>query len=212
MKKLISHVALIAFAALLGACASSGYKQADKMAVSLQEAAQGIDETLAPFDAALIALSDLVNNPGTDMAPQFQSYSAAVNRLDAQAQVASGQAEAMRLEGLAYFQKWNEERAEIQDGPLRIRSFDRKIAVGTQFEDVWSSYAESKSEFDPFMSDLKDIRTALGTDLTHGGLDSIRSLANKANSTGRPLRESLVRLSEQLKNFGADLSSASPAF
>jgi hypothetical protein len=146
------------------------------------------------------------------MAPQFQSYSAAVNRLDAQAQVASGQAEAMRLEGLAYFQKWNEERAEIQDGPLRIRSFDRKIAVGTQFEDVWSSYAESKSEFDPFMSDLKDIRTALGTDLTHGGLDSIRSLANKANSTGRPLRESLVRLSEQLKNFGADLSSASPAF
>jgi hypothetical protein len=118
----------------------------------------------------------------------------------------------MRLEGLAYFQKWNEERAEIQDGPLRIRSFDRKIAVGTQFEDVRSSYAKSKTEFDPFMSDLKDIRTALGTDLTPGGLDSIRSLANKANSTGRPLRESLVLLSEQLKMFGADLSSTSPEF
>jgi hypothetical protein len=210
MKTLISPLVLIASTAFLAACASSGYKMADKMAVSLQETAQGIDETLVPFDAALIALNDLVDSPGTDMAPQFQSYSSAVNQLDAKAQVASGQADAMQLEGLAYFQKWNEERADIHNVPLRMRSFDRKIAVGTQFEDVRSNYSKSKADFDTFISDLKDIRTALGTDLTPGGLDSIRNPVNKANSTGRPLRESLVRLSEQFRNFGADLSSGSP--
>lgn len=210
MKKYCSFVSLITSAVLLAGCASSGYKHADKTATFLQEASQGIEETLVSFDAALIALSDIVTNPDADMGPQFQSYSSAVNQLDEQARVASGQADAMQLEGIAYFRKWNDERADIQDGPLRIRSFDRKIAVGTQFEDVRSSLAKSKAEFDPFMSDLKDIRTALGTDLTPGGLDSIRILADKAGVKGPPLRESLVRLSQKFKDLGAELSSTSP--
>ena len=61
------------------------------------------------------------------------------------------------------------------------------------------------------MSDIKDIRTSLATDLTAGGLASIKSTANKANENVTPLRESLTNLEADFKALGIALSSATPA-
>jgi hypothetical protein len=211
MNSLIPIISLAASAALLAGCTSSGYRKADQTAASLQEAARGIDDTLPPFDAVLVALNDLVDTPDADIAPQFQAYSSAVSLLETQVQAANVHADAMQQEGLAYFQKWNQERSKIENGRLRIRSLDRKLEVAAEFEAARASYAQFRADFDPFISDLKDIRTALATDLTPGGLESVRSLAGKANTNGPPLRASLVNLSAEFKSLGATLSSSAPA-
>lgn len=202
---------LAAGAALIAGCATSGYDKAGIASTSIREAAQGIDNTLGPLDTVVAALSDLVTNPGPDITPQYQKFSAAVSNLDSLANEVRNREAAMREQGVAYFQKWDEELAKIRNEDIQTGSLDRKNAVAARFERVRLSYAQVTADFAPFMSDLKDIRTALSTDLTAGGLASVKALAGNANEKVVPLRASLVRLSSEFRNLGVSISTSTPA-
>jgi len=211
MKTLMSFVAIAACGVLITGCISPGYEKAGTTSTSLRDAAQGIDNALGPLDTVVAALSDLVTNPGPDITPQFQKFSAAVSNLESLANEVTSREAAMRQQGAAYFQKWDEELAKIQNDDIQTRSLDRKNEVAARFAKVRVSYARTTANFAPFMSDLKDIRTALATDLTAGGLASVKGLASKANDKVLPLRESLISLSTDFKNLGVSLSTATPA-
>ena len=211
MKTLISLLTLATCGVLIAGCLSSGYKKAGTASTSLRDTAQGIDNALAPLDAVVVALSDLVTNPGPDITLQFRKFSAAVSNLESLANEVSSRELAMREQGAAYFQKWDEELPKIQNNDIQTRSLDRKNAVAARFEKVRISYAQTTANFAPFMSDLKDIRTALATDLTAGGIASVKGLAGQASDRVPPLRESLIRLSTEFKNLGVSLSTATPA-
>jgi hypothetical protein len=210
MKTLISLVSLAAFGVLVAGCVSSGYEKAGNTSTSLREEAQSIDNALGPLDAVVTALSDLVTNPAPDITPQFKKFSAAVSDLESLANEVSSRDAAMREQGAAYFQKWDEELPKIQNDDIQTRSLDRKNTVAARFEKVRLSYARTTANFAPFMSDLKDIRRALATDLTAGGLASVKGLASNANDKVLPLRESLISLSTEFKNLGVSLSPAAP--
>ena len=210
MKTLVPLSAIAAGLLLFAGCASSGYQKAGKTSASLQETAQGIDHALVPLDNVVATLADLVNNPQPDITPQFKKYSAAVSKLESLADDVSDHATAMRAQGTAYFKNWDLELAKIQNEDIHSRSLERKNAVAAHFECVRVSYAKTTTEFAPFMSDLKDIRTALATDLTSGGIASIKGLSGKANDKVLPLRESLIGLSTDFKSLGVALSSATP--
>lgn len=208
MKTFTSFAALVAFSVLVAGCASSGYQKAGTTSTSLREAAQGIDNSLAPLSAVITALNDLQSNPGPDITPQFQRYSDAVSKLESQANEVSTRATAMQEQGAAYVQKWDEELAKIRNDDIQSRSLDRKNEVAARFEKVRVSYVETTALFAPFISGLKDIRTVLATDLTTGGLASVKDLANKTNGKALPLRESLINLSLEFKNLGVSISPA----
>ena len=210
MKPHLHLEALAAGLLLFAGCASPGYERAGKTSTSLQETAQGIDHALLPLDNVVAMLADLVNNPNPDITPQFKKYSTAVSKLESLSDDVSSHATAMRSQGTAYFKNWDLELAKIQNEDIHSRSLDRKIVVAAQFERVRISYAQTSKEFAPFMSDLKDIRTALATDLTSGGIASVKGLSVKANEKVQPLRESLIGLSTDFKSLGVALSSATP--
>lgn len=210
MKPIIPLVVLTTSLFYAG-CASSGYQQAGKTSTSLQETAKGIDQALLPLDNVVATLADLVNNPQPDITQQFKKYSAAVTKLESLSDDVRDHAAAMRAQGTAYFKNWDLELAKIQNEDIHSRSLDRKNAVAAHFEQVRVSYAQTSTEFAPFMSDLKDIRTALATDLTTGGIASIKDLSGKANAKVMPLRQSLIGLSTDFKTLGVALSTANPA-
>ncbi len=210
MKPFLPLAVLAASLPLFAGCASSGYQKAGKTSTSLQATAHGIDHALVPLDNVVAALSDLVNNPQPDITPQFKKYSTAVNKLESLADDVRDHATGMRAQGAAYFKNWDLELAKIQNEDIHSRSLDRKNTVAAQFERVRVSYARTTTEFTPFMSDLKDIRTALATDLTAGGLTSIKGLSTRANEKVLPLRESLIGLSTDFRSLGVALSTATP--
>jgi hypothetical protein len=117
----------------------------------------------------------------------------------------------MQAQGNAYFRNWDGELAKIQNEDIRSRGTDRKNAVFARLDRVRSSYTQTQSSFAPFLSDLKDIRTALSTDLTTGGVAFIRSTANRAKSNVTPLRESRTNLEADFRALGVSLSSEHPA-
>ena len=212
--KTLTPVTLFATVILLalGGCATTGTttKSAGNASNSLHEAALSVAESNAQLETVLLSLSDLVNNPGENLRAQYSTYNTEVNKLDALANEVSAHAVAMQEKGTAYFVKWDEELAKIQNEDIRTRSVDRKELVTARFEQVKASYAQTRSDFAPFVSDIKDIRTMLGTDLTEGGLASAQTLAQKADRNVIPLRRSLSQLESDFEALGVSLSASTP--
>lgn len=211
LKLLLLQTSAVALAAVLAGCASANYKKGDSAASSLTSAANAITVGQAKIETALTNLNDLVNNPQGDLVAGFNKFNAAVKSLQATSQDVSRRVTEMRKTGNDYFQQWDQQLATIQNEDIKNRSAARKDEMEKKFADVKRSYTEVHLAFEPFLRDLKDIQTALGTDLTSGGVAAIRGVVDKANRDGEVVRSAAQQLSAHFKDLGVAMSATPSA-
>lgn len=202
---------LAAAVLLASGCASTGHKQAAHASTSLEKTAHEIRLGNGQIDAVLFSLDSLVHSPAPDLKAQFNKFDSAVTKLESLSKDVTDRAADMQKEGADYFRTWDEELAKIQNESIRSRSTVRKNIVAANFERVRVSYMNTRASFTPFMSDLKDIRTALAMDLTVAGLASVKPAAANARTNAVPLRESIYTLESDFRTLGVSLSTANPA-
>jgi len=210
--KFITSAPLLVGAAaltLLVGCASGNYQKGASAGKDLQVAADKINQGSAQVDSTLTALTNLVKNPG-DLAAQFKRFSSEVSALQSSAKDVSSRFASMDKMGDAYFAEWDKQIALIQNEEIKSRSADRKAEVQKKFAAIKQSYHDTADEFKPFMSDLKDIQTALATDLTPGGVSAIKKVTEKAAKSGNSVKSSLGKLATQFKELGVAMSAAAP--
>ena len=210
MKTITLLCSFIVISALVSGCGTRGYNRADTAASSIQRASLRIDKGASQVEIALATLTDLVDNPAADLKPQFIRFNASVNDLESLSKDVAGKSATMQNKGSAYFQKWDEELARIQTEDIRSRSAARKTEVMQGFERVQANYQNTSVTLAPFLARLGDIRTALSTDLTPAGLDSIRGSVGSAKMEGASVQQSLRSLAADFKNLGVSLSPAVP--
>jgi uncharacterized phage infection (PIP) family protein YhgE len=208
--KSFNQLFVFAFAvSLLAGCASGNYQKGAAAGAGLQASADKITQGSAKVDAALASLNELVKNPG-DLVAQFKKYSASVSELESGAKDVQGKVASMRGKGNEYFKAWDEQTAQIHNEDIKNRSVERKAEMQKKFTEIKMSYTEASESFKPFLSDLKDIQTALATDLTPGGVQAIKGVADKANKDAGPLKASIEKLAGQFRDLGAAMSAAAP--
>jgi hypothetical protein len=205
-----SNLMLGALLAAVAGCKTSNYQTGNATAEGLQASADKIEQAKGQVDSTLASLNDLVNNP-TNLPTQYATFSGAVTGLQASAKDVDAKVTDMRAKGAAYFQTWDEQLAQIKNEDIKSRSEARKKEVQDQFTKIKLSYTEIGDAYRPFMSDLQDIQTALGTDLTAGGIAAIKGAAQKANQDAVPLKKSGDDLSAELTNLGVAMSASAPA-
>ena len=198
--------ALAAAAGLLAGCASTGNDKAASTSTTLTKSADLIAKGNTLIDLSLTALNDLVTNSQPDLRKQYNAFNSAVDKLGSTARDVSGKAEAMKSQGAAYFAKWDQEVALMQNEDIRKRSLTRKNEVASQFTRISQNYDATKTAFQPFMSELRDVQKFLSTDLTVGGLAAIKDVAAKANKDAVPLKKSVAKLAEEFKSLGLSMS------
>jgi chromosome segregation ATPase len=209
MKALIQLVMAAGLTMMMAGCKSSNYEQGAAAGAGLQESADKMGQGNAKIDAALAALNDLVNKPG-DLPTQFKTYSTAVSDLESTAKDVQSKVASMRGKGDAYFTAWDQQTAQIQNEDIKNRSAARKEEMMKRFSDIKTNYTQASETFKPFMQDLKDIQTALATDLTPGGVSAIKGAADKANKDAVPVKDSLNKLVGQFKDLGVAMGAAKP--
>lgn len=211
-KTLILNLFTLATAVgLATGCSSTGNDKAASTARSLAKSSDMIVKGNTLVDQTMAALNDLVMNPNADMRKQFDTFSSSVNDLGSIDKDVTCKATEMKSEGADYFANWDKETAQMLNEDIRHRSQARKREVAANFARISQHYDETKTAFEPFMSDLRDVQKFLGTDLTAGGLAAIKDVAAKATRDAVPVKESLARLSEEFKGLSVSLSSASGA-
>jgi len=210
--KIHSLVGGVILAALLMAgCVSNSYDKGAATAAALQNSANAVSETSARVNDVLAALNSLTFKPQGDLRMQFDAFKTAAGKLN----LATGKLDStvldMRIRAANYFANWTNELATIQSDEIHQRSSARKDEVIGKLSKVDASYQGVKDAFRPFVSDVKDIQTYLGTDLTVGGLDTIKDIVARTKTDAVPLRDAVKKLQSDFSDLSTALSPVVPA-
>jgi hypothetical protein len=208
---LLSPVALALVLAAVAGCASGNYQKGADTSAKIIASADKITASETNITATVAALNDLVNVPQGDLVPKFANYNSCVNDLQTMANDINKRVDEMSKTGKVYFDTWDQQIATINNTDIKNASSQRKAAVMAQFTDIKRSYLETKMAFDPFMSDLKDVQTALSNDLTVGGVSSVKSAADKASGEAIKLKTSMDKLAGQFRDLGTAMAASGPA-
>ena len=90
---------------------------------------------------------------------------------------------------------------------VKTRSVARKTVVSQRFEAVNRRYAEARATTQPLIAYLNDVRKALGTDLTTGGLASVKPIVQNAEENTVKVQSALARLTDELNTSSTQMAS-----
>jgi len=194
---------------LLSGCGTtSGYKQADKTGAGIAEFRDEIVKGKTAIDATMKSLSDIAASANTDPRAAFTKYSKDVANLESTAATIRKRAQTMRDQGQAYFAQWEKELAEVKDPEIRALAQQRKAKLQETFESIRKYSDPLKAQFDPWMSNLKDLQTYLSNDLTIAGVEAAKSLFAKTTAGGQEVQKSMDALIGELNTIAATITPA----
>jgi len=210
--KIISiNLALAAVLTVMAGCVSKSYDKGTATAAALQNSADAVAQTSGKVNDVLAALNNLTFKSQGDLRDQYDALVTASKNLDNANLNLDAKVIQMRDAAAAYAESWTNQIATIQSPELKQRSTDRMNEVTARLKDVDASYEGVKNSFKPFTSDIKDIQTYLGTDLTAGGLNTIKDIVSKTKVDAVPLRDSIKQLQGSFSNLSTALSPVLPS-
>ncbi len=210
----IRIVARLALGGLLGlllvGCSTGRASKGNAAAVSLQRAAAEVQAESNAVELAMKALNELQNEPGGDLRQPFRHYGQAVDRLESAARKTAATGNRMAQRNTAYLAAWDKTLQEIDYEHIRQLSETRKGEVSQRFQAVNQKYRDSQEAVQPLIAYFRDIRTALSTDLTAGGIQSLKEIAENAGRNASKVQTALATLHDELTASGIKLSSIVP--
>jgi ABC-type transporter Mla subunit MlaD len=210
-KILTLNIALVAMLAAVAGCVSKSYDKGAATSTALQQSADAVAQTSTKVNDLLAALNNLTFKSQGDLRNQYDAFVSAAKNLNEQTDRLDAKVIQMRNAAASFTESWSNQLAAIQSPELRQRSAERMNEIAAKLKDADASYEGVKNSFKPFMADIKDIQTYLGTDLTAGGLNTIKDIVSKTKVDAVPLRDSIKQLQGSFSNLGNTLSPVLPS-
>lgn len=196
-------------AALLTGCATtSGYKQADKTGAGIAEFREEILNGKKNIDATMKSLDAVAASATTDPRKAFEQFSKSVDNLESTAGKVRKRGQDMREQGQAYFKQWEQQMSQVNNPEIRTLAEQRKAKLQESFDSIRKYSEPLKAQFDPWMSDLKDLQKYLSNDLTVAGVDAAKGLFTKTQNEGLEVQKSMDGLVAELNTIAAALTPA----
>jgi len=193
---------------LVTGCKTSGYQQADKTGQGIASFREEILNGKKAIDETVTALDAVAASAATDPRQAFEKYSKSVANLESTAAKIRKRADGMRAQGQAYFDQWEQQLAQVKNPEIQQLAAQRKQKLKETFDNIKNVAEPLKAQFDPWMSDLKDLHTYLANDLTITGIDAAKPLFAKAQTSGREVQKSMDTLIAELNTISAALTAA----
>jgi predicted nucleic acid-binding Zn-ribbon protein len=213
MKSKILNQTFLTVLALGGAwfltgCKSAGYKQADKTGEGIATFREEIVNGKKAIDATMQALSQVATTANTDPRKAYENYCKQVSNLESTAARIRKRSEEMRARGKAYFDQWKEQLATVKNPEIQQLAKEREAKLSETFDNIKTVTEPLKAQFDPWMSELKDLQTYLSNDLTIGGIDAAKNLFAKTQKEGTDVQSSMDKLITELNTLAATITAA----
>lgn len=179
---------LVAFVS--AACATTGFQRSSNIADTMAKQTQIAQEAKPQVDAMLASLEELTRAQG-DMRPAFQKFSDTLDDTEKVAARTRKTGQTIREKEADYFTEWQKESAQITNPQIKAATEARQGEVKTKLASLSQTGKTAGDLYDPFISDMKDIRTYLSNDLTTSGVKKIEPTIQKARQDGAALQKAL---------------------
>jgi hypothetical protein len=204
---LLNRFFLLCAAFVLAGCASTGYHKSDTAALSMQQTAAAVQNQSRCLNSTLTSLKTLTSSTQGDLKPKFKSFSTSLDATIASCKRAEAAARDMQRKSAAYFAAWSNELSSINYAVIRDSSSARKDEVRARFVELNRRFQDTQAVVKPLVAYLQDIRTALSTDLTAGGIQSVSSIVAKADDSASKVQAGLAQMTAELTSSSAQMSS-----
>jgi hypothetical protein len=191
---------------LLCGCATTGYHRASETRSVILNVRAETAKLQHQLEATSSALQTLTGSEAAALRPLYDNFSAAVSTLDTQASRLPGRGRAVQESGDAYLKQWQKELTDYKSSEVRSVSTDRRSAVTDSFRRVNEQFRSSEDSLRPLLSDLKDLRRYLSTDLTAAGINSARELVGRIYSQATNAQQNLQSLLAELDRAADELA------
>jgi malate synthase len=179
----------------------------EKLASSIRSTRDEVIATRDQLQATVDALAALAKQKEGTLKPAYDTFVAEVGRAHAKATATTARAAKMESEAKAHFGAWQKELDSISSDSLRKKGQKRLDAVQKSYSKVAGSLGRAGTSFNPYLSDLDDIRKILANDLTPGGIRAIRNTVGSAKFNLKIVRGHLADAIEELDRMQKSLSS-----
>ncbi len=194
--------------AVLAGCATSGYEQADRTGQKLEGVQKVVLDARDTINEAMVELTQISETAKTNPRDAFDDFDSTVNELERIRENAAKASVRMQDQGADFFTEWQNQLATINDPDMRRTAQQRMDELRQVFADTRPLLQDVKYDFDPFLSDLQDLRTLLNMDLTADGIDSANRYIDKAISSGTKLQKSMDELVAGLTRIRLEITPA----
>lgn len=185
--------------------ASAGQEQ---LAASIGETRTEVVATRDQLQATVNALDALVKQKEGDLKPAYDEFVAQVTRTQASAALTKSRSAKMQTDAKTHFGSWQKEIDSIVNERLRNKAQKRLDKVQKSYSKAISQLENASISFEPYLSDLADIKKILSNDLTRGGIKAIRGTVSKAKFDLQNVRNHIFDAVKELESMEKSLSSA----
>jgi outer membrane murein-binding lipoprotein Lpp len=170
--------ALIALGILLGGCSQT------KVPVTISARLEGLKEEVQSGKSTLLATTDALQRlrdaKDAGIKPGYDTYAAALERLDAKSGGVGWVADMTASETQKFFKYWDEQIALIEDEEIREYGVERRQQSLDECAKLKAMDADLRIVFKPYMSRLWEIQRTLAADQTPQALERVRPSIDQA--------------------------------
>jgi hypothetical protein len=144
------------------------------------------------------SLEAIVANADGDLKLQFDRFVNSLAALEAQEAVARGRREGVTSQGAAYFSAWEKQLTETGSAEIRMIAGERHEKLRGDYDAVLGLLKAGQKAYDPFMSDVRDLKKVLANDLNAAGVKAVAPQIEKVKEKARAVNEHIDKLSAEL--------------
>jgi hypothetical protein len=166
------------------ACCGLAGCQAAQMPSAVSQHLSSVRTEMGLGRASIVAvgmsLKGLRASDAADLKSEFKTYTDNLETLQAKAGGVGFVVDMQQSRTGAYFANWEKEIRQLEDDDLRDRGETRRAQATKSYDEVKARLASLRTSFQPYQSDLQDLRRSLTTDLTPAGLKVATPSIDKA--------------------------------
>jgi chromosome segregation ATPase len=191
----------LAFASALAGAAQNTFKQSAELGKRTAKTSTDVDKYVAQLDKTEDALSSVSQAQGKDLKKRYESFCKDVKGLEEAQKHATSDIDEMRSKGAQYFTSWDESIAQISDPGLKQSSTEQRSKLMKDHDELAATLGNVGRDLQPFMTNLHDIQTFLGADLSAANVSKASDMIQKSRADARALKEEIAPAQSQLKQF-----------
>jgi chromosome segregation ATPase len=201
---LTAVLSTVVAASFLGCASPTGAQRLDTTNASISDIGSQLDQGAERLDAVLTSMDALDTNEDLDRA--FRDFQRAVSNLEQTAERVRSRRIALEARAAEHIAQWRRESAQLTSDSAQEISAQRRQEFERSVATVTAKLADLRSQYDPFVSKLRDLQLVLANDLTRPGVDLTRPLRATIAEQSKGLREASANARQALDTARADFA------
>jgi hypothetical protein len=135
----------------------------------------------------------------------LSNFSVEIQRLQVESIQVRERSQAMQARGDAYFEQWQDNMTKVKDPNVRAMAEAKRPQLQESFQKIKSLSQEGREAFNPFLSDLRQLRNVLEKDPGSINAPATRDLMKQAVEYGQHVEKCIAGIAQELDAMSAML-------